>query len=141
MGWDASDLLQCAKLLAELPKENKTRPRTVIFTQGPNDTLVCANGELKRYPVPPVPAEEIIDTNGAGDAFAGGVLAGYECLPDLILQIQHLSTLIPTVLLKECPWKSALRLDTTAPAKSSAAAALHSHQSPISNGANKALQK
>lgn len=27
-------------------------------------------------PVPPVPAEKIVDTNGAGDAFAGGFMYG-----------------------------------------------------------------
>jgi adenosine kinase len=34
-------------------------------------------GELKEFPVPLVPRERIVDTNGAGDAFVGGFLAQY----------------------------------------------------------------
>lgn len=33
----------------------------------------------RTYPVPPIEKEKIIDTNGAGDAFVGGFLAGYVC--------------------------------------------------------------
>lgn len=31
--------------------------------------------ELTEYPVPKVPEELIVDTNGAGDAFVGGFLS------------------------------------------------------------------
>ncbi len=52
---------------AELPKENKSRSRVVVFTQGANDTILVYEGKVHRVPVPAIPAEKIVDTNGAGD--------------------------------------------------------------------------
>jgi adenosine kinase len=38
--------------------------------------VICVEGgRLSEYPVPLVPKEKIVDTNGAGDAFVGGFLA------------------------------------------------------------------
>ena len=34
------------------------------------------SGTVDSYPVTPVPAGELVDTNGAGDCFVGGLLAG-----------------------------------------------------------------
>jgi adenosine kinase len=75
-GWDEADLAGAAAKLAASPKMG-SRLRTVIFTQGSKSTLVHHNCETKEYPVPAVPSEEIVDTNGAGDAFVGGLLAGF----------------------------------------------------------------
>jgi len=61
--------------LADLPKENKKKPRHAIVTQGKNPTLVAVNGKLTSYKVDLVPNEKIVDLNGAGDAFVGGFLA------------------------------------------------------------------
>lgn len=47
----------------------------VIIKQGVNDTLVLQQQLLKRYPVEP--AARVVDTTGAGDAFAAGFLAEY----------------------------------------------------------------
>lgn len=33
---------------------------------------ILVDGEVKEHPVIPVPAENLVDTNGAGDAFVGG---------------------------------------------------------------------
>lgn len=74
-GWDDTDLKAAAAKLAALPKNTKTE-RVVIFTQGSHATLVFKGGEVHEFPVPPVPSAEIVDTNGAGDAFVGGFLAG-----------------------------------------------------------------
>ncbi|KZF22534.1 PfkB-domain-containing protein [Xylona heveae TC161] len=79
--WGTTDLTEIAKKLALLPKRNTDKPRTVIITQGTDPTIVAigsASGEptVKTYPVHPINPEEICDTNGAGDAFAGGLLAG-----------------------------------------------------------------
>ena len=66
------------KHLANLPKENGKRKRIAIVTQGTDPTLVAVQGEadVKEFPVHAIQEEQINDTNGAGDAFAGGFLAG-----------------------------------------------------------------
>ncbi|CAZ81449.1 unnamed protein product [Tuber melanosporum] len=55
------------------PKTSSRSPRgtdpTIVVTGGPNLTIEV-------YPVRPVESMDIVDTNGAGDAFAGGFLAG-----------------------------------------------------------------
>uniref|UniRef100_A0A0R3S132 Adenosine kinase n=1 Tax=Elaeophora elaphi TaxID=1147741 RepID=A0A0R3S132_9BILA len=68
----------CVKIAAS-PKVNKKRERIVILTQGPNPTIVYQNGSKKvtEYPVEKLKYEEIVDTNGAGDAFVGGFLSQY----------------------------------------------------------------
>ena len=74
---DKKDLPAVARALALLPKTNPSRPRTVIITQGPDSTIVvtAADGaEPRIHPVHALKDEEIVDTNGAGDAFAGGVI-------------------------------------------------------------------
>ncbi|KAI9791976.1 MAG: adenosine kinase [Peltula sp. TS41687] len=93
-GLETKDISSIARHLALLPKKNSARPRTVIITQGTDPTIVaissasshCAeegtkdhkeeNVTVKSFPVHPIAEEEINDTNGAGDAFAGGFLAG-----------------------------------------------------------------
>lgn len=63
--------------------------RTVVITQGSLPVIVvvgstsqesnCANNKIaERYEfeVPKIDSEFIIDTNGAGDSFTGGFLAG-----------------------------------------------------------------
>eukprot|EP01110_Echinostelium_bisporum_P006636 TRINITY_DN26362_c0_g1_i1.p1 TRINITY_DN26362_c0_g1~~TRINITY_DN26362_c0_g1_i1.p1 ORF type:complete len:355 (+),score=175.91 TRINITY_DN26362_c0_g1_i1:41-1066(+) len=75
-GW-GSDLKVIAQKLSEFQKVNSKRTRTVVFTQGAQPTVVFEDGKITEYPVPPVPAAEIIDTNGAGDSFVGGFLAAY----------------------------------------------------------------
>ncbi|KAI1434916.1 Ribokinase-like protein [Xylaria sp. CBS 124048] len=74
----AFDIPAIAKALANLPKENTKRPRVAVITQGTNPTLVAIQGqeEVKSFPVHDIGAEKINDTNGAGDAFAGGFVAG-----------------------------------------------------------------
>jgi len=75
------NLREIAKALALLPKENKKRERVAIITQGTDPTIVAVgkgNGEieLKEFPVHAIDPKEIVDTTGAGDAFAGGLVAG-----------------------------------------------------------------
>ena len=73
-----TDLEEIAKHLANLPKENTQRKRIAIITHGTDPTLVAIQGEesVRQFPVWPIEAKNICDTNGAGDAFAGGFLAG-----------------------------------------------------------------
>ncbi|KDQ62877.1 hypothetical protein JAAARDRAFT_168161 [Jaapia argillacea MUCL 33604] len=74
---DKKDYAAVAKAIASLPKANPARPRIVIITQGPHSTIVVSADEPdspKVFPVSPLTDAEIVDTNGAGDAFAGGFL-------------------------------------------------------------------
>lgn len=72
----ASNRQSTAQKLAMSDKKSP-RPRTVIITQGAQSTLVASSTgtETKVYPVTPLPEDKIEDTNGAGDAFAGAVMA------------------------------------------------------------------
>ena len=70
-----------ATLMAKTSKINEKRPRIVICTQGTDSTIVAVaepgkEVEVKEYGVPVIESEKINDTNGAGDAFAGGFCAG-----------------------------------------------------------------
>lgn len=75
---DSKEPKDVCKHLANLPKENSQRKRVAIITQGTEPTLVAVQGEdeVKSFPVHAIETEKINDTNGAGDAFAGGFLAG-----------------------------------------------------------------
>jgi len=70
-----SDLKEIAVKAAALPKQNKERSRTVIITQGADTVILCKDGKISEFTVTQLPAEKLIDTNGAGDAFVGGFLA------------------------------------------------------------------
>jgi adenosine kinase len=73
-----ADLKAIAKALATEPKSNPSRPRHVIFTQGSKETTLVSSAEPdspKVYPVNKI--DNIVDTNGAGDAFAGGFLGAF----------------------------------------------------------------
>lgn len=80
MGWDTKDLTVIATKLAQSEKKT-VRPRTVVFTHGASPTVVVVADatrvwSVNEYPVIPIKADDIVDTNGAGDAFVGGFLAG-----------------------------------------------------------------
>ncbi|CAN3365073.1 adenosine kinase [Diutina catenulata] len=76
---DKNDVAAIAKEIAKLPKANSKTPRTVVFTQGTEPTVtVTAKGddfEVNTYPVHPLEQSAVLDTNGAGDAFAAGFMA------------------------------------------------------------------
>ena len=68
------DLEEIALAVASLPKKS-SKPRTVVFTQGSECTIVACNGVVTKYAVAPLAKELLVDTNGAGDAFVGGFLS------------------------------------------------------------------
>ncbi|KAG7195803.1 uncharacterized protein KQ657_002188 [Scheffersomyces spartinae] len=74
-----TDVVGIAKHIAQLPKVNSARSRTVVFTQGTEPTVVVTtvDGELvvKEYAIRELSADQVVDTNGAGDAFASGFMA------------------------------------------------------------------
>lgn len=67
---DQKDLVSIAKHIV-----GDSKDRTVIFTQGLDPTVVYSAQGAKTYPVRPLESGKIVDTNGAGDAFAGGFMA------------------------------------------------------------------
>jgi adenosine kinase len=76
-GLETKDIAEIAQHLANLPKANSKRARVAIITQGTEPTIVAVQGKgITQYPVHAITKEEICDTNGAGDAFAGGFVAG-----------------------------------------------------------------
>ena len=70
-----TDIKETAIKMASFNKVNKSRPRIVIFTQGPDPVLLCRDGAVEEFPILPITPEEIVDTNGAGDAWVGGFLS------------------------------------------------------------------
>jgi len=62
-----------------LPKANSARPCVVVLTQGPDAVIVniARDGKVEttEYPVEKIPDGQIVDSNGAGDAFAGAFMA------------------------------------------------------------------
>merc|ERR1712130_674040 len=72
---NTSDVSEIAMKIAMLPKENGSKSRLVVITQGEGDVVTVEHGKVKSYPVKPLEKSEIVDTNGAGDAFVGGFLA------------------------------------------------------------------
>jgi adenosine kinase len=79
---DGKDVVAIAKEVAKLPKVNTQRPRTVVFTQGVEPTVTVSYNaktdefDVKEYKVRELEVSKIVDTNGAGDAFAAGFIAG-----------------------------------------------------------------
>jgi len=73
---DAKDLRAIARSLAKLPKVNAARPRIVVITAGADATHIATSesDEVKDYKVDRLAEDKIVDTNGAGDAFAGGFM-------------------------------------------------------------------
>jgi len=66
---------EIALKIAAMPKVNEAKPRKVLITQGSQPTIFVENGVVTEFPVLPIAPEQIVDTNGAGDAFVGGFLA------------------------------------------------------------------
>lgn len=76
---DKTDLAAVGRAIASQTKANASRPRTVVLTHGPKSTTVVTSDNVdspKVHPVHALSDSEIVDTNGAGDAFAGGFLGG-----------------------------------------------------------------
>jgi adenosine kinase len=74
-----------ASNLASTPKTNPSRPRVVVITSGPDSTILLSSASLAAeqdspaliVPVAKIADSELVDTNGAGDAFAGGFIGAY----------------------------------------------------------------
>ncbi|CAH1136160.1 unnamed protein product [Ceutorhynchus assimilis] len=71
------DIKEIALKICKLPKQNEKRSRVVVLTQGVDPVILACEGNIKEFTVQALPAEQLVDTNGAGDAFAGGFLSQY----------------------------------------------------------------
>jgi len=106
------DLKEVALKVASSPKKNDNRPRTVVFTQGSSSTIVACNGTVKEYAVVPLPKEQLVDTNGAGDAFVGGFLSQLvqekpieECVDAGHWAAKYIIQQSGTTISKDCDYK------------------------------------
>ncbi|KAG0666233.1 adenosine kinase [Monosporozyma unispora] len=68
---DSTDLEAIAKSIIATDAN-----KTIIFTHGLEPTVVITKDSTKTYAVKPLEKSKIEDTNGAGDAFAAGFIAG-----------------------------------------------------------------
>jgi adenosine kinase len=71
-------------ILSQLPKKNINKKRVVVVTCGPEPAHIAVFNHLNNkveytgsYEIIHVSKDKIVDTNGAGDSFAGGFLASY----------------------------------------------------------------
>ena len=60
-----------------LRKVSRACPVSFVLTRGPNSVLLLSAGELRTWPVTPLPADEILSPIGSGDAFLAALLAGW----------------------------------------------------------------
>jgi adenosine kinase len=75
-GYATSDVREIAQRIAQLPMAHTDAPkRMVVITQGALPVVVVEDGQVAEYETLKLSADEIVDTNGAGDAFVGGFLA------------------------------------------------------------------
>merc|ERR1711887_209637 len=83
-----TDIKKIALALSMLPKENGSRGRLVIITQGPDPVICVENGQVLEFAADKLSADKIVDTNGAGDAFVGGFLAQFVQGKDLATSVK-----------------------------------------------------
>ncbi|PWY97430.1 Ribokinase-like protein [Testicularia cyperi] len=74
---ESKDLKVIAQAIADYEAATtKAQSRTVVITNGAQPTIVATKGSSTQHvhETPKINPADIVDTNGAGDAFAGGVL-------------------------------------------------------------------
>ena len=80
--WDTNDLDEIASKITLDEKLRGHVKRMVVITRG-GDPVIVARGlrgdevEIKKFDCMPIPSSEMVDTNGAGDSFAGGFLSQF----------------------------------------------------------------
>ncbi|KAJ8361642.1 hypothetical protein SKAU_G00181670 [Synaphobranchus kaupii] len=92
-GFETEDIEEIAKKAQDLPKVNKKRQRIVVFTQGKDGTILTKGDKVMTFPVLEIDPSDIVDTNGAGDAFVGGNFSSAQSAKAaVILQYVFIST-------------------------------------------------
>lgn len=74
-GLNLTDVKEIAMFIARYKKENGKRGRHVVLTNGSEPTIVIQEGKVREFPVIRLDPKDVVDLNGAGDAFVGGFLA------------------------------------------------------------------
>lgn len=77
LNFGTDDVEKIALKITTLNKVNTANSRMAVITQGQDPVIVAYEGKITSYPVTQLGPNEIVDTNGAGDAFVGGFLAMY----------------------------------------------------------------
>lgn len=80
--WDTTNVEDIARKLVLDEKVRKSVKRLVIITRGGEPIIVAqqvddTKVEIKQFACKPIPSSEMVDTNGAGDSFAGGFLSQF----------------------------------------------------------------
>jgi nucleoside-diphosphate-sugar epimerase/sugar/nucleoside kinase (ribokinase family) len=71
-----TSIAEIAQKAAAMSYSGPHSSRLVVFTQGPQPSAWATTSSNGEVAVKPIDSSKIIDTNGAGDAFVGGFLAG-----------------------------------------------------------------
>lgn len=71
------DVKEIALKICDLPKQNPNKRRVTVITNGTDPTVLACDGQISEFPIIKLKPEELVDTNGAGDAFVGGFLSQY----------------------------------------------------------------
>ncbi|VVC33360.1 Hypothetical protein CINCED_3A008250 [Cinara cedri] len=69
--WNLDNIEEIASKISNFQVE-QIGHRLVIITQGEKPVIVTKDGIVTKYPVVSIPTSDIVDSNGAGDAFIGG---------------------------------------------------------------------
>lgn len=79
--WNTTDIQEIASKICGEEKLRTSVGRLVVITQGDRPIIVSEQVDekikVKQYPCKPIPDSEMVDTNGAGDSFAGGFLSQF----------------------------------------------------------------
>lgn len=80
--WATTNVDEIASKIALDEKVRRSVNRLVVITRGGEPIVVAqqvdeVRVDVKHYPCQPIPSAEIVDTNGAGDSFAGAFLTQY----------------------------------------------------------------
>ena len=73
---DLHDDFETVRWLLDNPLEEADRLRAVVITRAERSVIIGTKSEVREASVPDLHPGLIRDTNGAGDAFVGGFLAG-----------------------------------------------------------------
>ncbi|KAH7101766.1 adenosine kinase [Auriculariales sp. MPI-PUGE-AT-0066] len=110
---DTSDVPAITKALATQPKANASRPRIVVITRGAESTFVVTSDKpdsVQEFQTTALADSEIVDTNGAGDAFAGAFMGAYvlgKSIPECVAAGSKLGTLCVKQIGPQYPYPKA----------------------------------